>query len=878
MYKRFSQLSSGEGLSAKQLAFINDSIGGLDSSFSYVLDLVDVESSTGLYEGGIVSLVDSSTVAITAGKGVIKTNEQVTNVEWDSFDTVSIPNISAHRFTHVYIDKTSQVVLSNVSPTPITRRTHIYLAKVVHSGSSLVIAFPQPQYLPNGINGIHDYFESIANFIVIRGGTVSTNSNELTLNVEGATLYGIGINYVNNPLNPNMVTLSDQQTPSFSYRVVNNGVTTTNEINPTLYENPVGTLAPVPNNKYTNQRIFLFPSGNLAVQYGQHMYDKLTNAIDAIPTESFVYEKNIEDNATMLAILTVKQSCTDLTEETECVLSQADQFGRIGNGGAIGGGTGITNLQTAYNFNEIGEIILTDNKPFGIRDVSNQSQWKVFQDGSVTIHRDTSTNFLGNNVHIQQSALLAGQGDLSSGVVALFPYDELNGTTASFGSKHRHEGLQGHEGGALLGTGVQSAQSMFSSIHPLSFPRSCIHLSSDLEWWTGSHGAIPLHTEIPKMTRKFHVSSLGNLYTQGNMNRIAHDKESTFHTPLVYYSVHTYEDISNMSQSTVYSTDSLFSKLSTIQTIHYETPSHKSYGVDVSSLSSAFPSLVSTVQETSLTGTPQTMQAVDYQGLVSVLLEAITSLRTDVESMKALLKTNNGATTFTIPTQTVYTSSYQELSDNTIESLVSVDITAEIKDMTTDPSDNEYYFVQIAYNGNGALIHPNINVRYAISSLIVKMKATNENDSLYEVDTSFGNSGILLFEDLSTRSTTSTVGQTIYLDVEYQGQKILYEPVRNFLYVIGRSRVLEYQYDGGTTYTQLTNSLTASTLFLGCVTPQGVFHDAFYPVFKSIGTLSSDGQYITHSDGRTYLCFEPGVYQLNAYRPAFEDPLDMVIL
>jgi len=237
------------------------------------------------------------------------------------------------------------------------------------------------------------------------------------LNFSEASLYRSGINFVNNINNPNIVSLPNQTAFSFTYRLLDGTIENVTGINPNSYES-IGKVA-VPNNKFTNQRIFLFPSGIITAQYGQTLYDKLFDAVEAVRNEPFLLEDNIKDNAVLLCVLSVQQGTTDLTNNTQARFTQADQFGKIGIGG--GGNGGISTLQSAYDNETDGTITLDGTKPFGVNDGLENPIFRILNNNKVGI--GTSTPEVGLEVvdsssghifHVKNQKNFGDIGDVSN--------------------------------------------------------------------------------------------------------------------------------------------------------------------------------------------------------------------------------------------------------------------------------------------------------------------------------------------------------------------------------------------------------------------------------------------------------------------------------
>jgi len=115
--------------------------------------------STGLYEGGIISrnFMDFTRFDITPGIGMISDGNNInTIVEWNNFNGVSVNDISATSFTHVYIDVNGDIFqVQDVSPTPEIRRQFIYLGKLIHDGATITVAFPNPEMIRDGLQNFY---------------------------------------------------------------------------------------------------------------------------------------------------------------------------------------------------------------------------------------------------------------------------------------------------------------------------------------------------------------------------------------------------------------------------------------------------------------------------------------------------------------------------------------------------------------------------------------------------------------------------------------------------------------------------------------------------------------------------------------------------
>ena len=105
----------------------------------------------------------------------------------------------------------------------------------------------------------------------------------------------------------------------------------------------------------TNQRVYLFTSGLIRIQYGQDWYDNLTAAVAAIQSETFTEYSLIRDNAILIGIISVARSTTNLADNTQAHFTYVSKFGEQFGGT---GGLSTTTLQQAYNNSSNPEIVI----------------------------------------------------------------------------------------------------------------------------------------------------------------------------------------------------------------------------------------------------------------------------------------------------------------------------------------------------------------------------------------------------------------------------------------------------------------------------------------------------------------------------------------
>lgn len=238
--------------------------------------------------------------------------------------------------TYVALDINGNVVSSASPFTNADRRTLAIVGNVVHSNNTTVNVTNEIKApIVASTNQVHDFMRAIG-FLNEEGNIYSPNGANLQINKSAGKIFGMGINSADY-LNPHQLSMPAQTALTFAYRL--RGGTqyaNTTSIDPNNWDN-AGVLTSVPvGNRWTIQRINLFQSGLTRIQYGQTVYTSYNDAVTALPTQSFVTEQNIADNAVFRCYLIVQQGTTNLASAVAAgtaLFVPVDKFGNvIGNG------------------------------------------------------------------------------------------------------------------------------------------------------------------------------------------------------------------------------------------------------------------------------------------------------------------------------------------------------------------------------------------------------------------------------------------------------------------------------------------------------------------------------------------------------------------
>jgi hypothetical protein len=317
------------------------------------------QANTGVIEFSGLSKVTSSTFSVSRVKGFIvddATNPTIpflTYVEYTG-GTHTALYVSSSTETYVYITSGGTIQQTVTPLTEKERRQNIFLGKLGHADkTSIINAFSQPDFVLTPLSQLRDMFQPIG---FVNGGIVPyANAANLTFATTANYLYGLGINFSTDILNPNQLYVSGNTTTTFQYRTQTGGTSTNiTNIDPLNYDLN-GVITPLSGTKATNQRIYLVQNGIFRIQYGQTSYSNFAAAVAGISTETFNTFSNFRDNAILIGILTVLSTASDLTDTSKAQFFLASKFGEtIGTAG----GVSTTNLQQAYNNSTNPEIVI----------------------------------------------------------------------------------------------------------------------------------------------------------------------------------------------------------------------------------------------------------------------------------------------------------------------------------------------------------------------------------------------------------------------------------------------------------------------------------------------------------------------------------------
>jgi len=316
--------------------------------------------STGVFNFSGITLASSSTFNVGAVDAWLVDNTTdplrpvVSYIEYSGQTNIPSLYYSSATETYLLLTSTATITQQTTFPTPQQRRESVYLGKMGHGNrTSLINAFNEPDLEVSPLSQLRDMFTPIK---LINENVYPSPNTGLTFNTSSGTLWGLGIGFLTNKLNPSSLSVSGNSPTTFQYRTQTGGTATNRTtIDPANYDlNGIITSIGSPAKQATNQRIFLLQNGQFRIQYGQTKYTDLTTAIAAVNTEAFTTFSNFRDNAILIAILSVRSDATILTDTLQAKITFASKFGETVGGT---GGISTTTLQQAYNNSSNPEIV-----------------------------------------------------------------------------------------------------------------------------------------------------------------------------------------------------------------------------------------------------------------------------------------------------------------------------------------------------------------------------------------------------------------------------------------------------------------------------------------------------------------------------------------
>jgi hypothetical protein len=335
--------------------------------------------STGLFDYTGMTVASSTTFNVSPLKGWLVKNTyeyslspDVQSVNYSGGTNISVTNILTADSTYVLINSGLTVTQQTTLPTPQQRRENIYLGKINHPNRTSILNINnQADYDVSPMSSLRDLWFPIK--LINQNISPSPNGSNLSFNTSAGTVWGNGINWHNNQLSPNSISISAKTPASFFYRTQTGGTSgLVTVINPTKYDvgGVITSVGGAASARATNQRIYLYPTGVINVLYGQQYYANLTAAVAGVQSEVFTPYPNAESTGILIGVLSVRNDIVAdgqyLTNPNYAKFTLVSKFGESFGGT---GGLSTTTLQQAYDNSTTPEISI--NSTLGALSVIN---------------------------------------------------------------------------------------------------------------------------------------------------------------------------------------------------------------------------------------------------------------------------------------------------------------------------------------------------------------------------------------------------------------------------------------------------------------------------------------------------------------------------
>jgi hypothetical protein len=327
--------------------------------------------TTGLLEGGTISLASPTTIDWTSGRGVIsdKSDPEAiidTNVSWITVTGHTPTNLASDGISLIGYDSSGVLIEKlGTAISFVDSVNYVWIGAITHMGGVITEVIPTPANL--AYNGSTSFFNFV-NFVIgpanMNGNVYGPNGVNMKIDVIGGSAFILGSNFRNDKKVPDIPVLPTIISTSFYkvYREVNpsmiikyDGALVT-DIDPTQYDDGSGTLAAVTAGYWTIQRIFRNRAGSTFVAYGQQEFVSKALALEALGSEPF-QEKNPLPFDLFRCSLLISESAIDLSDIAEAIFFAQSSFrsgGAFSASSTIPGITSPGGSDTNVQFNDGG--------------------------------------------------------------------------------------------------------------------------------------------------------------------------------------------------------------------------------------------------------------------------------------------------------------------------------------------------------------------------------------------------------------------------------------------------------------------------------------------------------------------------------------------
>jgi len=354
-----------------------------ETRINKVEDYASYGIGTGFLSGGTITFTGGTTFTVHAGVGLFidqytdSTNPIIIPVSWST----TVLSIITGSTTYLTVSSGGTFIKRSTFPSPQQRREEIFLGVAIHP-QGVIISVNQNAIPSNDILATtYDLIDAVGLIKVDDGNSISSNGSSLQLKKSAGDVFYLSTNIRNNKKNPNYRSFAAVNPLTFQYRDIESvdyGVISS--VDPTKYEKVSGltsTIVTITGStaQATAQRVYMFQSGGVRIQYGQKVYSSLEQAFYGFLDEPFITETTLESDGLLIGVIVMRVETTNLGSGSDAVFVKTDRYGSII--GSANGQQFITNnyqvVKTLADFPEPtgGSIQLQDNFQYKINGLVN---------------------------------------------------------------------------------------------------------------------------------------------------------------------------------------------------------------------------------------------------------------------------------------------------------------------------------------------------------------------------------------------------------------------------------------------------------------------------------------------------------------------------
>lgn len=303
--------------------------------------IVDTYAGNGIIQGFKITInADNTKINISSGIGYFynnhndPTNPTKTRLVFSGKTGQTLTYLNTDLVTYLAIDSSGNIIQKTSLFDSLERRSYIILGAAIHSNKINVNAINNlPDVVLDAHSQFNDLIDSLRNFNV-DGNVFGAYDSTLSIVKSEGKIFKRGVNFDTDNRSPHIKILPELIAPSnIRYRLSDSTEYPDTNVVSKYYESEPGVRTALQNNDFTLQRISIFPSNLVRIQYGQAVYKSLIEAQQAIYFENFVIEKNISENGLLRAYLIIRGGTTSLNNPNDARFIETDKFGTMPLGG-----------------------------------------------------------------------------------------------------------------------------------------------------------------------------------------------------------------------------------------------------------------------------------------------------------------------------------------------------------------------------------------------------------------------------------------------------------------------------------------------------------------------------------------------------------------